>query len=122
MKKAKTNIFMHKDSALPWSQKSATIRNEQRRIAVRSSESEEANQAAFIEKLRTNSYTTKDLRRVNPANPRRRRDRPPPEGTVHYIDLPFPLRVGRWAALLWLAAPAMISFGCGSFLVRTQCS
>ena len=35
-KAAKTEIFLHKQSALPWSQKTAAIRNELNRIEVRS--------------------------------------------------------------------------------------
>ena len=88
-KGAKSEVFMHKDSALPWSQKAATIHNEQRRIAARSSAGGETNLAAFEEKLRANGYTTKDLRRVNPANRRRAHSRARPEGAIHYIDLPF---------------------------------
>ena len=88
-KEARSEVFMHRDSALPWSQKAATIRNEQRRIATRSSGNEETNQAAFTRRLRANGYTTEDLRRINPAIRRPRPNRTRPGGTVHYIDLPF---------------------------------
>ena len=54
IKEARSEIFMYKDSALPWRQKAATIRNEQGRIAARSSETNEVNQAAFRQRLRTN--------------------------------------------------------------------
>ena len=89
-KKAKSEVFMHRDSALLWSQKAATIRNEQRRIAARSNrESELYNQAALRTKLKANGYTAEDLRRLNPTN-RRRPDRAHLEGRVHhYLDLPF---------------------------------
>ena len=80
---------MHKDSALPWSQKAATIRNERRRIAARSCENIDANQATFDRKLKANGYTAEDLRRVSPATHRRRLNRTRQEGTVQYIDLPF---------------------------------
>jgi hypothetical protein len=89
VKKAKTNVFMHRDSALPWSQKAATIRSEQRRIASRSSGESRANQASFLDKLRANGYTRTDLQRVQPTSRRRRPSRTPPEGKAHYIDLPF---------------------------------
>ena len=88
-KEARTSIFMHKDSALPWSQKAATIRNEEKRIAARSDHTNEANQAAFRERLRANGYTTEDLRRCSTTIRRRRHHTARPEGSIHYIDLPF---------------------------------
>ena len=89
-KKAKSNIFMHKESALPWSQKAAAIRNEQKRIASRSGgEDRQINQVAFLEKLQANGYRDEDISRVNPARRRRRRNRAHQDGTTHYIDLPF---------------------------------
>ena len=87
-KEASSEIFMHRDSALPGRQKAATICNEQGRIASQSSETNELNQAAFKRRLRANGYNTEDLRRINPAT-RRRRSRANPEDKVHYIDLPF---------------------------------
>jgi hypothetical protein len=88
-KGAKSEVFTHRDSALPWSQKAATIRNEQRRITARSGENDDNNQAAFQEKLRANGYTLEDLRRVNSTTRRRRPNRTRPAGTIHYISLPF---------------------------------
>ena len=60
-KEAKSDIFMHKESALPWRQKAAAIRNEQHRVASRSSTNEPRNQAALREKLRANGYAARDL-------------------------------------------------------------
>ena len=89
-KEARSSVFLHRDSALPWNQKAATIRNERKRIAARSSVNNEANQRAFEEKLHTNGYTTGDLRRVQPTNRGRRRPHGArPEDAIHYIDLPF---------------------------------
>ena len=85
-KEAKTSVFLHKESALPWAQKVATIRNEQRRIAARGGDSV-PNREAFRNKLRENGYTAGDLARINASS--RRRPNAHPEGTVHYIDLPF---------------------------------
>ena len=83
-KEARSSVFLHKESALPWSQKAATIRNEHRRIAARGGEN---NEGAFTRKLFENGYAAADLRRLNPS--RRRRPNTRPGGTIHYIDLPF---------------------------------
>ena len=87
-KEAKSDIFLHKESALPWRQKAAAIRNEQRRVASRSSTNEPRNQAALREKLRANGYTARDLRRVSPSS-RRRPVRTMEDGGIPYLDLPF---------------------------------
>ena len=87
-KEAKTGVFLHRESALPWRQKAATIRNEVKRIEARSEEANvELNKAAFKEKLKSNGYTNSDLRLTHPASRRRRHNRR--EGAVYYIDLPF---------------------------------
>ena len=83
-----SDIFLHKESALPWRQKAAAIRNEQHRVASRSSTNEPRNQAALREKLRANGYTARDLRRVSPSS-RRRPARTMEDGGIHYLDLPF---------------------------------
>jgi hypothetical protein len=88
-KPAKSSVFMHRDSALPWSQKTAAINNEKRRIGARSErQNEAANAAAFNEKLRANGYTDHDLQQLNSTTRRRRRGRTL-RGQPHYIDLPY---------------------------------
>ena len=81
---------MHRDSALPWSQKTATIKNERKRIEVRSSDHNrnKMHQAAFTNKLLDNGYSKGDIQRIDQAG-RRRRGVPRPEGKTFYIDLPF---------------------------------
>lgn len=68
-KEEKSNIFLHSESALPWSQKVATIHNEAR------------NQEALKEKLRADSSIAQDLSESNRSNISRCK--------VHYLDLPF---------------------------------
>ena len=88
-KEAKTTVFLHKESYLPWRQKAAAIRNEQHRITDRNSDNELRNQAALRERLRINSYTAQDLHRVNLSSRRRRSTRTHPENGVHYLDLRY---------------------------------
>ena len=85
-KEAKSSVFLHRESALPWAQKVATIRNEKTRIAARGGDND-SNRTAFLGKLRENGYTTSDLGRINASS--RRRTRARPEGPIHYINLPF---------------------------------
>ena len=81
---------MHRESALPWRQKAATIRNERRRIEARSeAHNSEANQAAFEDKLHANGYTMGDISQAANSTRRRRRGRRLQDTTPHYIDLPF---------------------------------
>ena len=87
-KEAKSDLFVHRDSALPWPQKAATVRNERRRIAERSSRTNEANQAAFNERLLASGYTESDLQRADTPI-RRRRRRTDRESPIFYLDLPF---------------------------------
>jgi hypothetical protein len=85
-KKARTSVFMHRHSALPWNQKVSTIYNERKRIEARSTNTNSENQASFTEKLHKNGYTDTDIARThrrNDINQRRANTRP------YYIDLPF---------------------------------
>ena len=86
-KDARSGIFLHRDSALPWHQKAATIRNERHRIAVRSGENRLRNEATLEDKLRHNGYSNEDLRRIDPS--RRRPPNRTPPGQIFYLDLPF---------------------------------
>jgi hypothetical protein len=88
-KEAKRGLFIHKDSALPWSQKAAAVRNERRRIAHRSSDTAGINLAAFNGRLRSSGYTSRDLQRLEPTHRRRARRTDRPENAARYIDLPF---------------------------------
>lgn len=88
-KEAKSSVFMHKESALPWRQKEAAIHNEQKRIERRSDgEDRETNRAAFETKLRENGYSESDLQRLKRTNRGRRPSRAR-QDRVHYIDLPY---------------------------------
>ena len=87
-KSKKNEIFLHKQSALPWSQKTAAIRNELKRIETRSGTNASSNKAAFVKKLHSNGYQEEDIK----ACTRSRRHRPNRSRTgeaVHYIHLPF---------------------------------
>jgi hypothetical protein len=86
-KDAKSKIFLHKESALPWNQKAAAIRNEVRRIEARSDRANvNFNRAAFKEKLRSNGYNDRDLEETLS---RRRKPKRTSQGPVYYINLPF---------------------------------
>ena len=88
-KDAKSDIFVHKESAHSWSQKTAAIRNEARRIEARSGgDDRERNIAAFERKLQHNGYSQEDIRRAQPPS-RRRPPRTRLGGTPYYIDLPY---------------------------------
>ena len=89
-KQARSSVFMHKDTALPWSQKTAAIRNELGRIDARSEEgNREANRIAFEMKLKANGYTARDIAQATRAARGRRRRSGNEELPVFYIDLPF---------------------------------
>ena len=87
-KAAKSEIFLHKQSALPWSQKTAAIRNELKRIETRSGTNTTSNKAAFEEKLRSNGYHEDDSKACSRTR-RRKPNRSQGRGAVHYIHLPF---------------------------------
>ena len=87
-KKAKSEIVIHKESALPWTQKTAAIRNEMKRIETRSGASRERNLATFERKLQGNGYSSDDIQRARPPR-RRSATRTQPSGPVYYIDLPY---------------------------------
>ena len=88
-KEAKSSIFMHKESALPWQQKAAAIQNETKRIEARSEgEDRTRNEAAFEAKLRENGYNESDIQLLKSTSRRRRLNRVC-QGPVHYIDLPY---------------------------------
>ena len=86
-KAARSDVFLHGQSALPWSQKAAAIRNEARRIEARSDTNADANRTTFERKLRSNGYSERDIE----ACRRSRRRRVPEEmqGPVHHLNLPF---------------------------------
>jgi hypothetical protein len=87
-KEAKKEIFVHRQSALPWSQKTAAIRNEIKRIETRSDANRSSNKAAFEAKLRSNGYNEDDIRSCSRAS-RGGRSSGRERGPAYYINLPF---------------------------------
>jgi len=86
-KSAKSDIFIHKDSSLPWNQKTAAIRNEAKRIEARSGNNRARNLATFERKLQHNGYSCEDIQRARPSRNSTTRTRP--SGRIFYLDLPY---------------------------------
>ena len=86
-KSAKSDIFIHKDSSVPWNQKRAAIRNEAKHIEARSGDNKERNLANFEGKLRQNGYSSGDIERARSSG--RPTSRTRPNGKMFYLDLPY---------------------------------
>lgn len=91
-KAARSDLLMHRDSALPWNQKAATFCNEAKRVAERctSGARQAAHRAALESRMRRNGYSTGDLRRMESTGRRRRtRTSSDIQGPFFYLDFPY---------------------------------
>jgi hypothetical protein len=90
-KKARRDIFVNANSALPWSAKMNVIKNEKQRIRERCTgnnvENLRTHLTAFDKTLSRNGYAQQTINRCN-TQPKRR-NRAKVDGDVHFFQMPF---------------------------------